>query len=186
MELEIRRLTPDLAEDYLRFFDRTPHDDQADEHKCYCVCWCGEDCTGDYESKYLSSRERRRDHARQCIQRGSLQGYLAYFGGQAVGWCNANTKSDCLRCYSWRRYMDYVPVEDAGSGIKAKSIFCFVVPPEMRRKGIATQLLKRVCEDAAQEGFRFAEAYPYQESGGHASDFGGYVEMFEKNGFHIS
>jgi len=37
MNLEIRRLTPDLAEDYARFFDRTPHDNHVDEHKCYCV-----------------------------------------------------------------------------------------------------------------------------------------------------
>ena len=40
MAVEIRKLIPDLAEDYVHFFDTTPHDDNVDEHKCYCVCWC--------------------------------------------------------------------------------------------------------------------------------------------------
>lgn len=38
MNIEIRKLTPDLAEDYIHFFDTTPHDDNVDAHKCYCVC----------------------------------------------------------------------------------------------------------------------------------------------------
>ena len=36
MAISIRRLVPD-AEDYVHFFDSTPHDDNVDEHKCYCV-----------------------------------------------------------------------------------------------------------------------------------------------------
>lgn len=190
MNIEIRKLEPDLTEDYIHFFDNTPHDephddDNVDEHKCYCVCWCNEDCTGDYERKYLSSREKRRNYAKQCIQQGSIKGYLAYYGGAVVGWCNANTKSDCLRCYSWRRFMDYVPIDDIEYGIKVKSIFCFVIAPEMRRKGIATRLMERVCKDAAQDGFDAVEAYPYKVSGIH-SDFGGPFEMYQKEGFVVS
>ncbi len=39
MNIEIRKLTSDLAEDYVRFFDMTPHSEKAndDECKCYCV-----------------------------------------------------------------------------------------------------------------------------------------------------
>ena len=37
MKFEIKKLTPELAEDYVHFFDVTPHDDFIDEHKCYCV-----------------------------------------------------------------------------------------------------------------------------------------------------
>lgn len=36
-EIEIRRLTPKLAKDYVNFFDVTPHDDNIDAHRCYCV-----------------------------------------------------------------------------------------------------------------------------------------------------
>lgn len=182
MNIRIRKLTPDLAEDYVHFFDITPHDDNVDEHKCYCVCWCNDD----YEGKDFSTAEKRRKCALQYVKNNNIQGYLAYSGDTVVGWCNANTKSDCLKCVSWRKFMDYVPLEEFDSGIKVKSIFCFMIAPEMKRKGIATLLLERVCKDAIQDGFDVVEAYPYQEFGYQSSDFGGHFEMYRKNGFHVS
>ncbi|MEA5040098.1 MAG: GNAT family N-acetyltransferase [Clostridiaceae bacterium] len=182
MDIRIRKLTPDLAEDYVHFFDITPHDDNVDEHKCYCVCWCNDD----YEGKDFSTAEKRRKCALQYVKNNNIQGYLAYSGDTVVGWCNANTKSDCLKCVSWRKFMDYVPLEEFDSGIKVKSIFCFMIAPEMKRKGIATLLLERVCKDAIQDGFDFVEAYPYKESGYQSSDFGGHFEMYRKNGFYVA
>ena len=41
MKIEIKKLSSELIDDYLHFFDTTPHDDELDEHKCYCVCWSG-------------------------------------------------------------------------------------------------------------------------------------------------
>lgn len=182
MDIEIRKLTPDLAEEYVRFFDITPHDNYVDEHKCYCVCWCNDD----YEGKDFSTAEKRRKCALEYVKGNNIQGYLAYNGDSVVGWCNANTKSDCLKCAGWRRFMDYVPLEEANTGIKVKSIFCFTIAPEMQRKGIATLLLERVCKDAIQEGFDFVEAYPYKESSWQSSDFSGHPEMYKKSGFYVS
>lgn len=182
MDIKIRKLTPDLAEDYVHFFDITPHDDNVDEHKCYCVCWCNDDGEG----KDFSTVEKRRKFALQYVKSNNIQGYLAYNGDTVVGWCNANTKSDCLKCESWRRFMSYVPLEDPNMNTKVKSIFCFVIAPEMKRKGIATLLLERVCKDAIQEGFDFVEVYPYKEYSYQSSDFGGHFEMYRKSGFHVS
>lgn len=182
MSIEIRKLTPALADEYVRFFDATPHDNNVDAHKCYCVCWCNDDCEG----KDFSSREKRRACAIQYVKGNNIQGYLAYSGDAPIGWCNVNTKSDCLKCASWRRFMGYVPLEEPNAGIKVKSIFCFVIAPGMKRKGIATLLLERVCQDAARDSFDFVEAYPYKESGYQSSDFGGHVEMYKKSGFQVS
>ena len=179
MDIEIRKLTPDHAEAYARFFDTTPHDN-SDEEKCYCVCWC----SGDDAGIDFSSPEKRRALAIRYVRGGSIQGYLAYHNGQIVGWCNANARADCLQCASWRRFMAYVPLEESGD-VKVKSIFCFVIAPEMQRKGIATQLLERACQDAAREGFDFVEAYPFKESGWQSSEFGGYLEMYRKSGFFV-
>lgn len=182
MSIVIRKLSADLAEDYVWFFDTTPHDDYVDEHKCYCVCWCSDD----FEGKDFSTALKRREYALQYVKAGKIQGYLAYHGDSVIGWCNANTKLDCLKCASWRRFMGYVPLEEPETGIKVKSVFCFVIAPEWKRKGIATQLLERVCQDALQDGFDFVEAYPYIESSDQSSDYGGYIEMYKKSGFHVS
>ncbi len=182
MAIEIRKLIPDLAEDYVRFFDTTPHDQFVDAHKCYCVAWC----TDDYEGKDFSTVEKRRKWALDYVRSNIIQGYLAYSGNGIVGWCNTNTKSECLLCASWRSFMSYVPLEESNPSIKVKSIFCFVIAPEMKRKGIATFLLERVCKDAIHDGFDFLEAYPYKESSFQSSNFGGYVDMYRKSGFHVS
>jgi len=182
MNIEIRKLTPELAEDYLHFFDTTPHDQFVDEHKCYCVAWC----TDDYEGKDFSTVEKRRKSAFQYVSENIIQGYLAYSGNKVVGWCNANTKADCRKCAGWRLFMDYVPLENPDSDIKVKSIFCFVIAPELQRQGIATLLLDRVCQDAVHDGFDFVEAYPYKETSYQSSNFGGYEMMYKKSGFHVS
>jgi GNAT superfamily N-acetyltransferase len=182
MAIEIRKLMPEHADDYVHFFDITPHDDNVDENKCYCVCWCNDD----YKSKDLSTAEKRRECAFQYVKGNNVQGYLAYRDDVVVGWCNANTKADCLKCASWQRFMDYVPLEESGADIKVKSIFCFMIAPEMKRQGIATQFLERVCKDAAEDGFDFVEAYPYKESSYQSSDFGGHFELYKKMGFYVS
>lgn len=182
MAIEIRKLMPDHAEDYINFFDTTPHDDNVNEHKCFCVCWCNDA----YEGNDFSTAEERRKFAYQYVKNNNLQGYLAYSGDVVVGWCNANTKSDCLKCASWQRFMNYVPLEDPDTNIKVKSIFCYVIAPEMKRKGIATLLLERVCKDALQDGFDFVEVYPYKESSFPSSHFCGHFKMYEKSGFYVS
>ena len=182
MDIKIRKLTPDLLEDYVHFFDTTPHATKKPEHKCYCVWWCSDD----YEGKDLaSSPEKRRDYAIECIKSDSIQGYLAYHDDEVVGWCNANTKMDCLLCYCWRRFMGNIPTEESTPAIKVKSVFCFAIAPNMQRKGIASKLLERVCEDAAIDGFDYVEAYPNREFIDEAEDFMGPAGLYHQNGFAV-
>jgi GNAT superfamily N-acetyltransferase len=182
MNIEIRKLTPDLVEDYVSFFDTTPHADNKDEHKCYCVWWCNDD----YEGKdFTSSIEVRRDYAIQYVKGNNIQGYLAYCDDKVVGWCNASTKADCLKCYCWRRFMGFVSTEESTPDIKVKSVFCFAIASEMRRKGIAKLFLERVCQDATQDGFDFVEAYPNKEFINEAEDFVGPAEVYKKSGFTV-
>ena len=176
MKIEIKRLSPELADDYVCFFDITPHDEYVDAHKCYCVCWCADD----YEGKDFSTAEKRRAAAYRYVQNGIIQGYLAYHNGIPVGWCNANTKSECLKCCSWRMFMKNVHVD---MNEKIKSIFCFVIAPQYQRQGIASMLLKRVIEDAITDRFDAIEAYPNKSFISAAADFMGPIAMYEKHGF---
>jgi GNAT superfamily N-acetyltransferase len=180
MNIKICKLTSELVEDFIHFFDITPHNFNKDD-KCYCVYWCNDDSEG----KDFSSPEKRRDYAIKYVKNNNIKGYLAYYDNKVVGWCNANTKSDCLKCYHGRMYLGGVPTEESTLEIKIKSIFCFVIAPEMKRKGISKQFVERVCQDAAQDGFDFVEAYPNKSFMGEVEDYLGPVESYRKNGFTV-
>ena len=181
MEIEIKKLTPDLAEDYARFFDETPGEDNGKEVNCYCVTWRGDDTYAGNDHWY-PTRAERRVRAIQFVKDGKLQGYLAYSGGKIVGWCNAT--ADCQGGVNYLR--SYYPIEEYRADIKVKSIFCFLVAPEMQRKGVATRLLERVCKDAADDGFDFVEAYANKEFIDTFHDCRGPRTMYEKCGFNKS
>lgn len=182
MDVEIRRLTPDLTEDYLYFFENVAHEDNPQEDRCYCVCWC----SADHRRKsffYFSTPKKRRKLAVRYIENGLLQGYLAYHEGRVVGWCNVNDKSSCRYCTSWLHFMSSVP--PAAPGARVKSVFCFAIAPEMKHKGIATQLLERACQDAAEEGFDYMEAYPKKQFINEFENFMGPYAMYQKCGFTV-
>ena len=177
MEIEIKKLTPELAEDYVHFFDVTPHN--FNECICYCVTWRSDNYYAGDGDHWFPSQEERRARALQFVKSGSLQGYLAYCGDEIVGWCNAN--ADCRFCLNYLR--SYWPIEEYSADIKVKSIFCFVVAPKVQRMGVATKLLERVCLDAAADGFDFAEAYVNKEFTETDHEFRGPLTMYEKCGF---
>lgn len=182
MNIEVKKLTPADVEEYIRFFDATPHDDHNPENTCYCVSWCSDDhrAMADYPS-----REERRKMAAEYVKSGKIQGYLAYADGRIVGWCNANTKTECLNCGGWLFSMPQVSELEFDRSEKVKSIYCFLIAPDMKRKGIANQLLKYVCQDAADCGFDYVEAYPQKEAADERTFFWGFPDMYMKQGFSI-
>lgn len=176
MNITIKRLTPDLAEDYVHFFNTTPHNERYNM-KCYCVCWSSNVPEG------FDVRPEA-DVALPFVRNGNLQGYLAYSEGKVIGWVNANTKSECLNCLGWQWSRTAYPT-DSATDQYTKSIFCFTIAPEFQRKGIATQLLEQVCSDAKQDGFRFVEAYPDKIFTEQSEGFVGHTEMYKKLGFTV-
>ena len=182
MNIEIKKLMPDLADDYVEFFDNTPHWTDVAEHKCYCVCWASADHNEEIAEDGCTAKGRR-DIAKRYVKEGFLQGYLAYSDGKIVGWCNANTKADCLQSYSWEHFMQSFNDVLANPTDKVKSIFCFVIAPDMQRKGISTRLLEQVCADAVKDGFDYVEAYPKIEVVNVAENFMGFAAMYRKCGF---
>ncbi|MDR0908512.1 MAG: GNAT family N-acetyltransferase, partial [Spirochaetaceae bacterium] len=74
--------------------------------------------------------------------------------------------------------------EEYDSGIKIKSVFCFVISPNMRRKGISKLLLEQVCKDAELDGFNYVEGQPNIKFISKNSDFFGPKTLYEKCGFY--
>lgn len=178
--IKIRRLTKDMEKDYLEFFDITPHDNGTPEARCYCVCYSASDSEG----VDFSSAEKRRVLAGEYIRAGLMDGYLAYDGGKAISWCNANVRENCRKSHSGRWHIDPLcKAED--DGLRIKSVLCFVIAPEHRRHGIAGMLLDAVCEDALQDGFDVVEAYPLKNFVSESADFTGPLALYEKHGFTV-
>ena len=124
----------------------------------------------------------RRDLAIKFIQDGTLQGYLAFLDGSVVGWCNANDKANFDGFSKEKRPEIWENVDCAE---KVKSIVCYNIAPDMRRKGIASQLLERVCADAAAEGYTYVEAYPGTGKSEIHRNYHGPYELYEKCGFSL-
>ena len=124
-------------------------------------------------------REERRARAIEYVKSGCIRGYLAYSGDEIIGWCNTNE-----HC---RMGVDYLrgeyPIGQDQPGIRVKPIFCFVIHPAYQRMGVATQIVQRICEDAAKEGFDYVEAYVNADFVGTVEDFRGPIGMYEKCGF---
>jgi GNAT superfamily N-acetyltransferase len=179
MDIKIIKLTSNHADEYARFFDVTPHWDNMDAVPCYCVSWRSDKTYANGEAYWFPTREERRERAIGYIKSGDIQGYLAYYGDRVIGWCSANAECqiglDHLRAY-W-------PIDDYNADVKVKSVFCFMVAPDMQGMGVATKLLERVCEDAAAEGYDYVEAYANKTNAEHC--FRGPLEMYLKCGFEI-
>ena len=72
-EIEIKKLIPEQAEEYARFFDDTPHNNEFG-HVCYCVSWCSDEAAGD---SWPVDRDERRRTAIERVRKKEIQGYLA-------------------------------------------------------------------------------------------------------------
>ncbi|WP_424245925.1 GNAT superfamily N-acetyltransferase [Elusimicrobium posterum] len=177
MNIEIRKLTAELLEDWLYFFDNTS--DNSEWSGCYCMAphWSAA-LQNEKEWEYSAQgAKRNRALSQEYIKKGIMQGYLAYHNGKVVGWCNANDKQ------AYDNVFFVLPWEEAEKDKKIKSIACFFIAPGLRGKAVATQLLEKVCLDAAQEGYDYVEGYPFIKDKNKA--YTGPISMYEKNGFTI-
>jgi GNAT superfamily N-acetyltransferase len=168
--MEIRALTPDLAEAFFAFFDQRAFADNPYWKGCYCTFFHRPKRLPEEEAR---PRSTRREQARTLIARCDMRGYLAYGDdGQVVGWCNANRKQAFAR-------LDAAGVPEDG----VLSIVCFVIDPARRRQGIARALLARVIQDAAVQGFRWVEAYPSARARTASGHYHGPLALYEALGF---
>lgn len=179
--LEICKLTPDKLDDYLYFFENVAHTDNKEWDRCYCLNYCSTNNAEIVDFDDFNA-DQRREYAIQYVNEGKIQGYLAYYQGNVVGWCNANNRKDCMRCFGWK---EIISKEDEikDEAAKIKSIFCFTVAPEMRGKHIATALLERVVEEAKKDGYEYLEAYPNKVETDMYYNYVGPENLYRKFGF---
>ena len=183
MLYEIKKLSPELADDYIEFFENSAFCDGSEFAGCYCTWYNWND---DYENQRNKCNEAKmnsfkKDLAYNWILQGKLNGFLAYYNGVPVGWCNVDDKQNYDRLSIYNNSETWI---NSNYEDKIVSIVCFIVSPNMRGKGVATALLKEVCLYAEKSNYQYIEAYP---SDGHFSttNYHGQYSTYEKLGFQL-
>ena len=168
--LAIRRVGPDVHDEVLRYFDLVAYADNPSWSKCYCM----ERLDPDYPAR---TKEENRASRSALLRSAKANGLIATQLGRIVGWCHAAPKSE----------LKSVP-GDRSADVGA--IVCFVVAPDQRRQGIATQLLDAALEHLRSRGMKTAEAYPWRGEIAPArwvwSQYVGPLSMYQKAGFEIA
>lgn len=131
------------------------------------------------ENEAYTTKEERREKAKELILQGVMNGYLIYDEDKVIGWCNAGDK------------MDYAPVceneaffTDKLEKGMIKILYCIDIAPAYRGKGIANQVIKRVLEDAREEGYLYVEGYPFTDED-FTYQYRGPARLYRNHGFQL-
>lgn len=193
-KIVIRPLAPELAEDYFDFFDHRAFSDGSPFFPCYCNAF---NMPQEQFQKDVLAKTKEyggadgwqralRESAYRMVLNGEIQGYLAYDGDLAIGWCNANDRFRYYRVGAFdlsHAPADAVPEYCPREGY-IKAIVCFEIAPEYRGMGISGMLLERVIADAKQAGYSYVEGYPEDEDDPKGSmGFTGPLNLYRKAGF---
>ena len=173
--VDIRALKPDLAEDFLRFFDRDAFQDNPDWSGCYCLFY---QYTGD-DWNTTDAAAANRAEKEALIVAGEAHGYLAYVDGTPVGWCHAAPRGTLPGLDSVPEFFCDGDPEEIGA------IVCFNIAAPYRGQGLASRLLDAACAGLREQGFAMAEAYPALRAHSDARDYHGRLEMFLRAGFAV-
>ena len=173
MDITIKPLEPGMAGAFFRYFEAgafPPGDPRAN---CYCL----ESHLAD-EARYEEVFDRRMA-AKALIDCGKMTGYLLYDGDRPVGWCNAGDKQN----YAPLRENPAYFTTDCGPG-EIKVLYCLDIAQGYQGKGLATLAMERFLADARDQGYRFAEGYPFTNRD-YAWQYHGPVRLYEKFGFSL-
>ena len=117
------------------------------------------------------------------VRNGILKGYVAIKDNRIIGWCNANTKSDCRNCAGLVFALPDLQKSISAPEEKVKAVYCFMIAEEYHRQGVARGLLRAVCEDAEKDGYDYVEAYPQKDASIKYMQFMGFEELYKSEGF---
>jgi ribosomal protein S18 acetylase RimI-like enzyme len=118
------------------------------------------------------------------IEVGEMEGFLAYDGGEVVGWVNAQPRHKLPHCFA---RLGISPTPLACAPFEAAAIVCFVIAPTQRRRGIARALLRGAIESLAARGFKLVDAFPFKSGDSElaADHYHGPLRIFLDAGFSV-
>lgn len=173
MNIQFVKLIPQIADDFLQYFEKNAFPENDSRASCYCL-----ESHLLNEEEYVSVEERR-EKARELILNGMMAGYLIYDGTRVIGWCNAGDKMDYLPIVT----NDAFHTDDCERG-KIKVLYCMDIAQNCQGKGIANLIMEKVLSDAKEEGYAYVEGYPFADRD-FIWQYRGPVRLYEKFGFEM-
>ena len=179
----ITPLRPEQSGDFLRFFDHergVAFADNPQWAKCYCHYY-----QVPKSIRWASlSAPQNRTAMQARIEVGEMEGFVAYDGGEVVGWVNAQPRHKLPHCFA---RLGISPTPLACAPFEAAAIVCFVIAPTQRRRGIARTLLRGAIDSLAARGFKLVDAFPFKsgDSERAADHYHGPLPIFLDAGFSV-
>ncbi len=168
-EVDIRPLTPALWPDLEKLFSP-----RGAVGGCWCMWWRKSASEWD-----RGKGEPNKAEFKGIVKDGAEPGLIAYFDGEAVGWCSLAPRPEFPRLQRSRvlKAVDERPVW---------SVVCFFIARGHRSRGVARALLRAAADFAAERGAEVLEGYPVEPAKGRMPDafaFTGVPAMFLSAGF---
>lgn len=194
MDIQIKKMTPALVEDYFKFFDEIAF---ADHPEWGCDCYCCFYHAVSAKEWEAQTGAQNKDQARELILADKLTGLLAYVDGLPVAWCHYEKKDllpgiktfypEFLSDDSETRepHTTVVSPDVTGSSASTAAIVCFTVAQGYRQQGIAGRMLDFACRELAEAGIFIIEAYPMTSSGSDEHNYHGPLSMYLSHGFKV-
>ena len=180
MNVVIKKLDNSLIEEYIHFHKNVAFTDNPEWAGCYCVWyhWNHELDKERSEFENKGGTEFKMHLARRMIEKGQLQGYLAFIDNEVVGWVNTNNRNNYCKLSK-----NHAPkIWDGYNNEVVQSILCFTIAPNFRRKGLSGLLLDKIINDAKNENLDFIEVYPGTGEADERS-YRGTLSVYQRRGF---
>ncbi len=174
MNLRIKKLMPEMWQDYLYYFENIAFTD----HEEFSMCYCLESHLSAQEDDMLDTKEKRRKKVKELIQNGIMNGYLIYSDENIVGWSNVDRKANYAPIIYNKEYISDVDNE------QTIVIYCLEIAPNYRGKGISHYIIEQICKNAKEEGYKYVESYPFVDVD-FPYQYRGPLRLYEKHGFSM-
>lgn len=148
-------------------------------------CWCQFHVLLNQDQQSTTRADRRALLKEQVSHREPPRGLVGLDGELAVGWCGVEPRPRLHHALASRLVAknSRFALDDPDVWM----VYCILVPPAHRRRGLARQLLSTAIEHAEASGARVIEGLPIdtsQRGGEYPPGFStGTLEMFEREGF---
>lgn len=172
--LTIEALSPQNAQLFITYLKVMDFHHAPDWAGCFCQYY-HQDCT-DAEWQRRSADANENDTL-QAIQNKTMKGFLAFYGDKVVGWVNANHVEAYLKLIPLLSPYCHSP--------RTGCIVCFVIHPDYRHQGIASQLLGYAIASFKQEGYTTVLGFPSENQVAPEKAYRGFIKMYRDLGFEL-